>query len=81
MTNYSLLFVDDNDNIGGSRQVACPSDEHALAAAIREAKHHRAVEVWAGDQSIGLVLAKHREVLDPRGLRSQDFAGAVNWER
>jgi hypothetical protein len=55
MTTYSLLFIDENENIDGSRQVACASDEHAMATASLEVKYHRAVEVWDGDRSIGLV--------------------------
>jgi hypothetical protein len=55
MTTYSLLFIDENENIDGSRQVACASDEHAMAAAALEAKYHQAVEVWERDRSIGLV--------------------------
>jgi hypothetical protein len=55
MTTYSLLFIDENENIDGSRQAACASDKHALETARLEAKRHWAVEVWDGDRSIGLI--------------------------
>jgi hypothetical protein len=55
MNTYSLLFIDENENIDGSRQVACASDEYAMATASLEAKQHRVVEVWDGNRLIGLI--------------------------
>jgi hypothetical protein len=58
MTNYSLLFIDEDENIEGSKQVACSCDGDAMAVASQEARQHRAIEVWDGDRSLGLALER-----------------------
>jgi hypothetical protein len=55
MTTYSFLFIDQDENIDRSRQVACSTDEQAMNTAKQEPGSYRAIQIWDGYRFIGIV--------------------------
>jgi hypothetical protein len=45
MAKYSLLFIDADETIGGSKQVECLTDDQVIMIARQEPGNYRAIQI------------------------------------
>jgi hypothetical protein len=53
MAKYSLLFLDDDQEVLIVARIECLTDARAISIAANEASNYRAVQVWESERPVG----------------------------